>query len=243
MSYRNFHERSIKICSKCKLEKSITKFYKDKNRKNGIHCHCKNCMNKQNRRYHLVHKKQLTQYYKRYNKQYGTIHREQLVRQHKQYRAVNKRLVAKWNKKYNTIHKKKIARYRKRYYTIHKDQIAQYCRQYRTIHKTQIARSNKKWYVNNPDKVLINWHRYRARECNAPGSFTVNDVIHMRKRQNDNCHYCYISLNNRGTVDHRTPLIRGGTNWPNNLCLACKPCNSSKGAKTELEFRQRQVVA
>jgi len=37
-------------------------------------------------------------------------------------------------------------------------------------------------------------------------------------------------------VEHRQPLILGGTNWPDNLCLACVRCNLRKGTKTEAEF-------
>ena len=33
----------IKICSKCKIEKSVTLFSKDKSRKDGLKLHCKDC--------------------------------------------------------------------------------------------------------------------------------------------------------------------------------------------------------
>jgi hypothetical protein len=32
-----------KICSKCKIEKSIKDFYKRKTSKDGLRCHCKKC--------------------------------------------------------------------------------------------------------------------------------------------------------------------------------------------------------
>lgn len=38
-------------------------------------------------------------------------------------------------------------------------------------------------------------------------------------------------------IDHRTPKARGGTNELANLAASCGPCNASKGAKTEAEYR------
>lgn len=38
-----------KICTKCKRELDVLSFYKDKNKKDGLSCHCKDCQ-KQYRR-------------------------------------------------------------------------------------------------------------------------------------------------------------------------------------------------
>lgn len=38
------------------------------------------------------------------------------------------------------------------------------------------------------------------------------------------------------TVDHVLPISRGGTNDLSNLVTACRPCNSSKNAKTPEEW-------
>ena len=37
-------------------------------------------------------------------------------------------------------------------------------------------------------------------------------------------------------VDHITAVANGGSNHPDNLCVACKPCNRSKGAKPVEEW-------
>lgn len=56
------------------------------------------------------------------------------------------------------------------------------------------------------------------------------------------CHWCRVPLNwgaddfnrdpRRFTVDHVKPVVRGGTNDPDNLVPCCRRCNSSKGAKS-----------
>ena len=51
------------------------------------------------------------------------------------------------------------------------------------------------------------------------------------------CYYCTKSF--RGAeihLEHKTPVVRGGTNARSNLVLACRSCNLRKGSKTEAEF-------
>jgi 5-methylcytosine-specific restriction endonuclease McrA len=40
------------------------------------------------------------------------------------------------------------------------------------------------------------------------------------------------------TIDHKLPLSRGGSNYPDNLQLLCKSCNDSKSARTMDEWLQ-----
>ncbi len=52
------------------------------------------------------------------------------------------------------------------------------------------------------------------------------------------CFYCSVvtTLGTR-TVDHKTPISRGGEHVLENVCCACRSCNSSKGKLTAEEFR------
>jgi hypothetical protein len=49
------------------------------------------------------------------------------------------------------------------------------------------------------------------------------------------CRYCG-DLNGPFEVDHIHPVARGGTNDPENLCVACETCNRSKGARLLSEW-------
>ena len=63
------------------------------------------------------------------------------------------------------------------------------------------------------------------------------------------CHYCNHEIHpdpvsvdslwkpRQATVDHKTPLSRGGIDSVNNLVLACKPCNEEKGEWDYIFFR------
>lgn len=51
------------------------------------------------------------------------------------------------------------------------------------------------------------------------------------------CHYCRrATLFENWTIDHKTPLARGGSNRKENCVGACKECNAVKSCLTEAEF-------
>lgn len=61
-------------------------------------------------------------------------------------------------------------------------------------------------------------------------------------RDGHRCHYC--GSGDDLTLDHKTPLVKGGTNDLDNLLTACRLCNCSKGKKGYEEFLSyRRMVA
>lgn len=53
------------------------------------------------------------------------------------------------------------------------------------------------------------------------------------------CIYCLNPIEfGKDTLEHKQPLSRGGINLYENLAIACRKCNSSKGKKTEGEYRK-----
>lgn len=57
--------------------------------------------------------------------------------------------------------------------------------------------------------------------------------------QSATCHYCkdYFPIEN-WTIDHKTPLSRGGSNAFGNLVGACRKCNGDKDNLTEEEYAE-----
>lgn len=78
--------------------------------------------------------------------------------------------------------------------------------------------------------------RRKARKRAAPGTHTAQDIRDLLARQGGLCAYCAEPHGEDYHVDHRVPLSRGGSNGPENLCIACAPCNLSKNDKTPEEF-------
>jgi 5-methylcytosine-specific restriction endonuclease McrA len=47
------------------------------------------------------------------------------------------------------------------------------------------------------------------------------------------CYYCYqVFLKEQLTIEHLIPLSEGGSNEPDNIALACRPCNLQRGKET-----------
>lgn len=70
-----------------------------------------------------------------------------------------------------------------------------------------------------------------ARKKGAEGEYSIYDIIVLRLLQADRCAYCETYIPDCYEIDHIHPLARGGSNWPSNLQLLCKPCNMRKWAK------------
>jgi 5-methylcytosine-specific restriction endonuclease McrA len=78
--------------------------------------------------------------------------------------------------------------------------------------------------------TYVNVRKHRA----TSGSLRTKILMRDRYR----CQYC----GHRGSpvdlsLDHILPRSRGGRTVPENLCVACKPCNSRKGNRTPAEAR------
>lgn len=94
----------------------------------------------------------------------------------------------------------------------------------------------KKYYQRNKEK----WHEWRnkrrMRERGGEGRYTRADVWRLYDEQEGFCYYCDTPLFGTFHTDHRQPVSRGGSNWPENLAITCPTCNSRKQDKTEAEF-------
>ena len=55
----------------------------------------------------------------------------------------------------------------------------------------------------------------------------------------DTCFYCGKKMGSEATVDHLTPVSRGGDNQRWNLVWACRSCNSKKNAQTLEEYAEQ----
>lgn len=80
---------------------------------------------------------------------------------------------------------------------------------------------------------LVTYINVRKRRSTS-GNLRTKIFIRDRYR----CQYC----GHRGSatdlsIDHILPRSRGGKTTPENLCVACKPCNSRKGDRTPAEAR------
>jgi|GEM_PF-4374367 len=71
----------------------------------------------------------------------------------------------------------------------------------------------------------------RAREHNAPGTFTYAQLMKQYLRQGKACAYCKEATPNP-QPEHVLPLSRGGRNDMTNIVAACPRCNGDKTDRT-----------
>uniref|UniRef100_A0A6M3JLV8 Putative homing endonuclease n=1 Tax=viral metagenome TaxID=1070528 RepID=A0A6M3JLV8_9ZZZZ len=132
------------------------------------------------------------------------------------------------------------------YYNSHKEQCKGYVdyekvkkavNNYYKNHPEKVKASAKRWRENNHDKASLLWKRRDYRERNAEGDFTLEEWNTKLEEYNYRCAYCGCELTSDTiTIDHQIPLIRGGTNYIDNLVPSCQSCNSKKGTKTAEEY-------
>ncbi|MBC6430818.1 HNH endonuclease, partial [Nostoc sp. HG1] len=66
----------------------------------------------------------------------------------------------------------------------------------------------------------------------------LSEIIRKRVRQRagNRCEYCFSHqdyIMGRLQIDHIQPLVKGGVDTEDNLCLACELCNQYKWTQTE----------
>jgi hypothetical protein len=110
-------------------------------------------------------------------------------------------------------------------------------RKWWAAHGAETKPRRKHWHRANLDKCRLKAVRRRARVHQAEGSFTQADIEAIYAAQDGLCAYCVAPLNGRYHIEHKQPLSRGGTNWPDNLCCSCSLCNWRKFTRTDAEFR------
>ena len=79
-------------------------------------------------------------------------------------------------------------------------------------------------------------HNRRARKQGNGGSHNAADVRSQHARQKGHCYWCGVKVGKKYHVDHVIPLALGGSNGPENIVIACPPCNLSKNAKHPMDF-------
>ena len=106
----------MKICSRCKTEKSVSEFHKDKNKKDGLNNICKMCAIEKGKKYRQANPEKVREQDKKYRQANLEKKREltkkwkeanlEKVREHqKRYRENNPELKRENNKIYYAINK------------------------------------------------------------------------------------------------------------------------------------------
>lgn len=206
---------STKICAKCHAEKPVCDFFKRSSAKDGLHPQCKLCCAD-------------------YSKSRGEQNRASCKTYYWSDPERARSRVNKW--RYDNIEISR-ASARARYHK-NPEKGRALTRKWTQANLSHARAASVAWNKANPDKKKVHSNNRRAAHMSADGVYAADDVANIRKLQKDRCANpsCRVALHGRGSIDHIKPLSKGGSNWPRNLQLMCKSCNSSKHAKDQIDF-------
>ena len=102
----------------------------------------------------------------------------------------------------------------------------------------------KQWAVRNPDKVAA--FKVRRAQAELEGNATRELINTKWEASNKTCCLCGTRIDDTldsphpmsRTLEHLTPIARGGTHNLDNIDFAHRTCNNKKGSKTLDEYRE-----
>lgn len=127
----------------------------------------------------------------------------------------------------------------KLYYHANRTQLAQKEKVYREANKVKMLEQQKLYRLANPEKARVRNRKRRAQKQLAEGSYTFAEWSAKLALYKGRCHWCHKKIKGTPHADHVIALSKGGTNYIDNIVPSCAKCNTSKGAKTPLEFAGR----
>jgi len=207
-----------KICPRCGIEYPRTAEYYNirPNRSGGVSSWCKTCT-----REHVRNQRHENKHYQEYLRQYYKTNREKIIEQRRKYYQNNR---------------EKEQEYKQKYYQNNCKKLREYNRKWTENNPGYYSQKYQEWAKNNPGKVRLYARNRRARLACSIGSHTLEELQIRLQNQHNKCFYCGCDLDDKYHVDHLVPLSRGGSNWIENLVIACASCNSSKKDKLPVTF-------
>ena len=254
-----------KICSKCGNEKDVSKFCKDKTRKDGYFPQCKECKNSDKKKYYNKNKSIILAKSAKYQKnnfekikiikkRYRENHKEELKIKTINYYSDNHEKKKQKYSKYYTIHKVEILKKQEKYFRENPNKRKEIYNKFIRTHREEINKKSREqyhknpekhknicamWRKANPDKSAIYVNRRRNKKIKNGGNFTFEEWQLLKGKYNHECLCCGKKEPEiKLEMDHVIPISKGGINSKENIQPLCRSCNASKGVKI-IDYRNR----
>lgn len=126
---------------------------------------------------------------------------------------------------------------RRAFYARHREEIRAATKRARKENPERFRNVDKARYERDRDKRIHASVVSRVKRGGQECYLSLEDWCNLLHKFNYRCYYCgtLLTKTNR-SIDHRIPLVRGGTNDIENLVPACRPCNCKKNRMTDTEF-------
>ncbi len=131
--------------------------------------------------------------------------------------------------------KEELKAYHHAYYEKNKKRLLAISVEWGRKNKDKRKKYKDAWRAKNREHTNFLTRKYIYRRKHAAGGMSFQDSLWLKTLFKGGCAYCRDGKGD--TLDHILPLSKGGTNDKENLVMACRSCNSSKGAKTIGEWK------
>lgn len=218
----------MKTCTRCGHPKKTSEFPKDASKKDGFYPICKLCRSPLIKAQYAANRKQIRDRAKAKYAENPEPHRKAL-------------------KEYRKQHVDQAKAYAQAYYLEHKEQwtsytanqnpekVRQRAAAYRETHREQIRAGVRDWFKRHPHAATLGSTKYRMRRSAVENTLTPAQIEETLEYFGYRCGYCLVDLRtlseSQRTLDHITPIVKGGSNTQANIIPCCKSCNSRKGSR------------
>jgi len=204
----------MKTCNKCKEEKELSEFYKNKRKKGGLSRECKECTKRRSKQYYQDNKENATERHRSYyqdnkekiaeqQKQYYRANKEKIAEQQKQYYQANREAIKACAKQYAQDNREAIQKYQKQYRQDNKEVLAEYDRHRNKnpSRRASRAKSMALYYLDNKEKFF---KANRRRRHDDPAA-----IYEIRNKVNEKVYIGQTTAKSHRISNHKSAL-RGG---------------------------------
>lgn len=181
------------------------------------------------------------------NREYYNDNKEQIVEYHKRYYKANKERLSVAKRKYYNDNKSHFNRLAKEHYSENKSLYIERARDYSERNPELVTIYKQRWRIKNKEVMNEHGRNYRRGLKRLPNTFSIDAWFSVKKYFNYSCAYCGMTEGDHGAKfneqlhqEHFIPLSKGGEYTHNNIIVACRSCNSSKGNKDFFEWYPKQ---
>jgi hypothetical protein len=173
------------------------------------------------------------------NRRWREANAEKQKASEKRWRDNNKERTAERVRRWQKDNPEKVREKARRHYARHREAMVEKDRRQRAENPEDQRERNRRYRVSHRLECRARQNLRRAQKLgtDCDGYATIERIAARIAFYGHRCYYCG---GPHEALDHRIPLSRGGPHLPANLVPSCQWCNSSKGSKTETEFRGRQ---
>lgn len=147
-----------KICTNCKVNKSLKEFHRDTTKEDGRRSQCKNCHSIYKKVYRVKNKQRILDR----DKKYYAKNNKKIIKYQKNYRAENKPKILEAAKKYYAKNKEKIRNKQAEYFKTDKGKLAKV----KSEHNSKIKKINS---INNltsrESNIILSLQQYKCICC------------------------------------------------------------------------------